>query len=88
MAQILGKLVTSTIPIQRAIAVIFYTELIGKMNCGVIYLDTIINILHESKTDSSSLVRKHVIIGLARIAYLDPILVKSINFLSFKLSVF
>ncbi|XP_029176005.1 LOW QUALITY PROTEIN: maestro heat-like repeat-containing protein family member 1 [Nylanderia fulva] len=75
MAQILGKLVTSTIPIQRAIAVTFYTELIGKVDCGVIWLDTIINTLHESKTDSSSLVRKHVIIGLARIAYLDPILV-------------
>lgn len=76
MAQIVGKLVTSTIPIQRAVAVTFYTELIGKVDCGVIWLETIINTLHECKTDSSSLVRKHATIGLARIGYLNPRLVK------------
>lgn len=75
MAQIVGKLVTSTIPIQRAVAVTFYTELIGKVDCGVIWLETIINTLHECKTDSSSLVRKHATIGLARIGYLNPRLI-------------
>lgn len=76
MAQIVGKLMTSTIAIQRAVAATFYTELIGKVDCGVIWLETIINTLHECKTDSSSLVRKHATIGLARIGYLDPRLVK------------
>lgn len=83
MAQMLDKLVSSTIAIQRAVAATFYTELIGKVTCDVIWLETIINTLHECKNDSSPLVRKHAIIGLARIAYLDPRLVKfQINFLN------
>lgn len=71
MAQKLSKLVTSTIAIQRAIVATFYTELIDTVNCGVIWLETMINTLYECKTDSSSLVRKHAIIGLARICHLD-----------------
>lgn len=71
MAQMLGKLVTSTIAIQRVVTATFYAELIGKVGC-----DVIINTLYECKNDSSPLVRKHAIIGLARIAYLDPRLVK------------
>ncbi|EGI58311.1 PREDICTED: maestro heat-like repeat-containing protein family member 1 [Acromyrmex echinatior] len=72
MTQYLGKLMTSTIAIQRAVAATFYSELIGKINCGTIWLDAIINTLHDAKADSSSLVRKLATIGLARIAYLDP----------------
>ncbi|KAG5305866.1 MROH1 protein, partial [Pseudoatta argentina] len=72
MTQYLGKLMTSTIAIQRAVAVTFYSELIGKINCGTIWLDAIINTLHDAKADSSSLVRKLATIGLTRIAYLDP----------------
>ncbi|KAL6261907.1 hypothetical protein P5V15_006990 [Pogonomyrmex californicus] len=74
MAQSLSKLMTSTIAIQRAVAATFYSELIGKMerNCEAIWLDAIINTLHDAKADSSSLVRKLATIGLARIAYLDP----------------
>jgi len=75
MSQMLGNLVTSTIAIQRAVAVTFYTELIGKVG-DVIWLETTINTLHECKNDSSPLVRKHAIMGLARIAYLDSRLVK------------
>lgn len=72
MTQFLGKLMTSTIAIQRAVAATFYSELIGKIDCGAIWLDAIINTLHDAKADSSSLVRKLATIGLARIAYLDP----------------
>ncbi|KAG5329833.1 MROH1 protein, partial [Acromyrmex charruanus] len=72
MTQYLGKLMTSTIAIQRAVAATFYSELIGKINCGTIWLDAIINTLHDAKADSSSLVRKLATIGLTRIAYLDP----------------
>lgn len=63
---------TSTIAIQRAVAATFYSELIGKVDCGAIWLDAIINTLHDAKSDSSSLVRKLATIGLARIAYLSP----------------
>ncbi|KYN02585.1 PREDICTED: maestro heat-like repeat-containing protein family member 1 [Cyphomyrmex costatus] len=72
MTQYLGKLMTSTIARQRAVAATFYSELIGKIDCGPIWLDAIINTLHDAKIDSSSLVRKLATIGLARIAYLDP----------------
>lgn len=72
IAHNLGKLVTSTIPAQRAIATAFYAELIGRVDCGTIWLDAIINTLHEAKADSSSLVRKLATIGLTRIAYLEP----------------
>lgn len=72
MTQSLGKMMTSTIAIQRAVAATFYSELIGKIDCGAIWLDAIINTLHDAKADSSSLVRKLATIGLARIAYLDP----------------
>ncbi|XP_077256814.1 maestro heat-like repeat-containing protein family member 1 [Temnothorax americanus] len=72
MTQSLSKLMTSTIAIQRAVAATFYSELIGKIDCGAIWLDAIINTLHDAKADSSSLVRKLATIGLARIAYLDP----------------
>jgi len=76
MTQYLGKLMTSTIVIQRAVAATFYAELIGKIDCGAIWLDAIINTLYDAKADSSSLVRKLATIGLARIAYLDPRQVK------------
>lgn len=75
MAQSIGKLMTSTIAIQRAVAATFYAELIGKVDCGVIWLDAIINTLYEAKTDSSSLVRTLAITGLSRIAYVDQKLV-------------
>ncbi|EZA49279.1 HEAT repeat-containing protein 7A [Ooceraea biroi] len=72
IAQSLGKLMTSSIVMQRAVAIAFYAELIGKVDCGAIWLEAIINTLHEAKADSSSLVRKLATIGLGRIAYLDP----------------
>lgn len=72
MTQHLSKLMTSTMAIQRAVAATFYSELIGKIDCGAIWLEAIINTLHDAKADSSSLVRKLATIGLARIAYLDP----------------
>lgn len=72
VAQSLGRLVTSHIPNQRAVAIAFYAELIGRIDCGAIWLDAIINTLHEAKSDSSFLVRKLAIIGLTRIAYLEP----------------
>lgn len=75
-AQSLGKLMTSTMPIQRAVAATFYAELIGRVDCGDIWLDAIINILHEAKADSSPLIRRLATIGLARIAYLEPRQVK------------
>lgn len=71
LARHLGKLATSTLPAQRAVAVAFYAELMGKVNCDVVWLDAIINTLHEAKADSSSLVRKLATIGLTRVAYLD-----------------
>ncbi|KAK2577321.1 hypothetical protein KPH14_003451 [Odynerus spinipes] len=72
LAQSLGRMMTSTISAQRAVAVTFYAELIGKVNYDVIWLDAIINTLHEAKADSSPLVRKLATVGLARIAYLEP----------------
>nr|XP_050863894.1 maestro heat-like repeat-containing protein family member 1 [Vespula vulgaris] len=72
LAQSLGRMMTSTISAQRAVAATFYSELIGKINCDVIWLDAIINTLYEAKADSSPLVRKLATIGLARIAYLEP----------------
>lgn len=71
LAHSLGKLVTSTVTAQRAVAAAFYAELIGRVDCGVIWLDAIINSLHEAKSDSSPLVRKLATIGLTRIAFLD-----------------
>lgn len=76
-AQSVGKLFTSALAIQRAVAAAFYAELIGEMDCGVIWLDAIIDNLHKAKTDSSSLVRTLATIGLSRVAYLDQKLVMS-----------
>jgi len=76
IAQSLGKLMTSAIVMQRAIAIAFYAELVGKVDCGTVWLEVIINTLHEAKADSSSLVRKLATIGLGRIAYLHPKQVK------------
>lgn len=67
---------TSTMPVQRAVAATFYAELIGRVDCGDIWLDAIINILHEAKADSSPLIRRLATVGLARIAYLEPRQVK------------
>lgn len=72
VARQLGKLVTSTLPAQRAVAVAFYAELIGKMECDAIWLDGVINTLHEAKSDSSPLVRKLATVGLTRVACLKP----------------
>lgn len=72
LVRCLGKLVTSTLPAQRAVTVAFYAELIGKLSCDAIWLDAIINTLHEAKTDSSPLVRKLATIGLTRVACLEP----------------
>ncbi|KAK0166476.1 hypothetical protein PV328_004896 [Microctonus aethiopoides] len=71
VAQSLGKLSTSQISNQRAVAIAFYAELIGRIDCGNIWLDAIINTLHEATADSSALVRKLAITGLTRIAYLN-----------------
>ncbi|XP_063985336.1 maestro heat-like repeat-containing protein family member 1 [Diachasmimorpha longicaudata] len=72
VAQTLGKMITSQIPAQRAVAVAFYAELIGRVDCGEVWMDAIINTLHEAKADSCGLVRKLATIGLTRIAYLEP----------------
>lgn len=72
LTQSLGRMMTSTISAQRVVAATFYSELIGKVNYDVIWLDAIINTLYEAKADSSPLVRKLATIGLARIAYLEP----------------
>lgn len=71
MAQSLGKMITSQIPAQRAVAAAFYAELIGRVECGEVWLDAIVNTLLEAKADSSGLVRKLATMGLTRIAYLD-----------------
>ncbi|XP_011301504.1 maestro heat-like repeat-containing protein family member 1 [Fopius arisanus] len=71
IAQTLGKMITSPISAQRAVAAAFYAELIGRVDCGEVWLDAIINTLHEAKADSSGLVRKLATIGLTRIAYLE-----------------
>ena len=71
LAQSLGLLMTSTIAAQRAVAAAFYAELIGKVNHDSIWLDVIINTLHEARSDSSPLVRKLALIGLTRIVYLE-----------------
>lgn len=71
MAQSLHALVAGTLAIQRAVAIAFYAELIGKVDCGDIWFDAIINTLFEAKADSSSLVRKYAVIGLARVAYVE-----------------
>ena len=63
---------TSTISAQRAVAAAFYAELIGKVNHDTVWLDAIINTLHEARADSSPLVRKLATIGLTHIAYLQP----------------
>ncbi|XP_034951758.1 maestro heat-like repeat-containing protein family member 1 [Chelonus insularis] len=72
IAQSLGKLVTSQIYTQRAAVIVFYSELIGKVDCGTVWLDVVMNILLEAKTDSSYLVRKFSIIGLGKIHTLEP----------------
>ncbi|XP_043485318.1 maestro heat-like repeat-containing protein family member 1 [Leptopilina heterotoma] len=72
LARSVEKLMTSTIPVQRAIATAFYAELVGKVNHDSIWLDGIINTLHEARADSSPLVRKLALIGLTHISYLKP----------------
>lgn len=72
IARQLGKLVTSVLPAQRAVAVAFYAELIGRIDCDAIWLDGVINTLHEAKSDSSPLVRKLATIGLTQVASLKP----------------
>ena len=79
LAHSLGKLVDSVIPAQRAVAAAFYAELIGRVDCGTIWLDAIINALHQAKSDSLPLVRKLATIGLTRVAYLDPKQVRGRN---------
>ncbi|KAG7209580.1 hypothetical protein KM043_011242 [Ampulex compressa] len=70
MDESLKKLVTSIIPLQRAVATACYAELIGYDINDILWLHAIINTLHKAKADSYSLVRKLAIIGLARIAYI------------------
>lgn len=76
LARSIEKLMTSIIPIQRAMATAFYAELVGKVNHDSIWLDGIINTLHEARADSSPLVRKLALIGLTHISYLKPKQVK------------
>ncbi|KAJ8688258.1 hypothetical protein QAD02_024053 [Eretmocerus hayati] len=69
----LGKLVTSSLAAQRALAVAFYAELIGRLSeADVIWLDATVNSLLEAKSDSSPLVRKLATIGITRVACLQP----------------
>lgn len=72
LAGYLGKLITSTLPAQRGVAVAFYAELLGKVDCDAIWLDAVINSLHEARADSSPMVRKLATIGLTRVACLEP----------------
>ncbi|XP_066601131.1 maestro heat-like repeat-containing protein family member 1 [Prorops nasuta] len=73
LAKSLEKLLESSgVIAQRAVAVAFYAEIIGKVSCGDAWLHAIINMLIECKSDSSALVRKLATIGLSRIAYLEP----------------
>ncbi|XP_024939150.1 maestro heat-like repeat-containing protein family member 1 isoform X2 [Cephus cinctus] len=72
LAHSVGKLSASTLPAQRAVSAAFYAELIGRVDCGAIWLDAIVNTLHEAKSDSSPLVRKLATIGLSRISCLQP----------------
>lgn len=72
LSQILGKLVTSSLPTQRALAIAFYTELLGKVKCDSIWLDAVVNTFHEAKSDSFPFVRKLATIGLTKIVYLEP----------------
>lgn len=71
LSRSLGKLMTSVISAQRAVATAFYAELIGKVNSDVIWLEAIVNTLQEAKADSSPLVRKLATIGLTKVASLD-----------------
>ncbi|CAD6243793.1 GSCOCG00013142001-RA-CDS [Cotesia congregata] len=71
VAQSIGKLVTSQIATQRAVAIAFYGELIGQVDADPIWLDSIITTLLEARSDSSFLVRKLAIQGLSNISKLD-----------------
>ncbi|XP_008560336.1 maestro heat-like repeat-containing protein family member 1 [Microplitis demolitor] len=71
VAQSIGKLVTSQIPTQRAVAIAFYGELVGKVDADPIWLDSIISTLLEARADSSFLVRKLAVQGLANISKLE-----------------
>nr|ACE75349.1 HEAT repeat-containing protein [Glyptapanteles indiensis] len=71
VAQSIGKLVTSQISTQRAVAIAFYGELIGQVDADPIWLDSIITTLLEARSDSSFLVRKLAIQGLSNIYKLD-----------------
>lgn len=71
VAQSIGKLVTSQIATQRAVAIAFYGELIGQVDADPIWLDSIITTLLEARSDSSFLVRKLAIQGLSNIHKLD-----------------
>ncbi|XP_046485809.1 maestro heat-like repeat-containing protein family member 1 isoform X1 [Neodiprion pinetum] len=71
LARSLCQLATSTIPAQRAVSAAFYSELVGRPGCGDVWLEAILNTLHEATADSSPLVRRLAIIGLTRVSYLD-----------------
>lgn len=81
LAHSFGKLMTNADPMQRSVAAAFYAELLGKMNCDVIWLDAIVNTLYEAKADSSLTVRKLATIGLTKIVSLQP---KQVRFILFK----
>lgn len=83
IARILGPMMTSQLPAQRATATAFYIEVIGTKDCDAIWLDAIINALHEAKMDSSPLVRKLATIGLTKIVKLDQKQVISLSFITF-----
>ena len=81
LSQILGKLVTSTLPTQRAASVALYSELIGKVKLDPVQLEVVMNTLDEARADSSSLVRKQAIRGLSKIVYLEPKQVHKFHFI-------
>uniref|UniRef100_A0ABD2XLD7 Maestro heat-like repeat-containing protein family member 1 n=1 Tax=Trichogramma kaykai TaxID=54128 RepID=A0ABD2XLD7_9HYME len=75
-----GRLVTRPLPAQRALAIALYAETLGQVAEGAqdssVWLDAIVNTLHEAKADSSALVRKIATRGLTSIAQLEPNLVE------------
>lgn len=79
LARSVCRLATSTLPAQRAVSAAFYAELVGRPGCGDVWLEAILNTLHEATADSSPLVRRLAIIGLTRVSYLKPDQVNNTN---------
>ncbi|XP_048515831.1 maestro heat-like repeat-containing protein family member 1 isoform X2 [Athalia rosae] len=70
LARSVCGLATSILPAQRAVSAAFYAELVGRPGCGDVWLEVILNTLHEAMADSSPLVRRLAIVGLTRVSNL------------------